>query len=72
MENFQLLKYEYVELFKLLKIMDWASSGGEAKQLIDEGNVKVNGEVETQRRKKLRVGDEVEFGGRLMKIKVRQ
>ena len=69
MENFELLKFEYVELFKLLKIMNWASSGGEAKQLIDEGHVKVSGKVETQRRKKLRVGDSVEFGGRLMEIK---
>jgi len=71
MENFQLLKYEYVELFKLLKIMDWASSGGEAKQFVDEGMVKVNGEVETQRRKKLRPGDSVEFGGRIMTIEER-
>ena len=71
MENFQLLKYEYVELFKLLKIMDWASSGGEAKQFVDEGLVKVNGEVETQRRKKLRPGDSIEFGGRIMTIEER-
>ena len=71
MENFQLLKYEYVELFKLLKIMDWASSGGEAKQFVDEGLVKVNGDVETQRRKKLRPGDSIEFGGRIMTIEER-
>lgn len=68
MENFKLLKYEYVELYKLLKIMEWASSGGEAKQMVDDELVKVNGEVETRRRKKLRVGDSIEFGGRIMKI----
>lgn len=71
MEHFELLKYEYVELYKLLKIMDWASSGGEAKVLIDEGHVKVNGQIETQRRKKLRAGDTVEFGGRIMTIEAR-
>lgn len=72
MENFQLLKYEYVELYKLLKILDWATSGGEAKQFVDEGRVKVNGEIETQRRKKLRPGDSIEFAGQLITICERQ
>ena len=71
MEKFTLLKFEYVELYKLLKIQSWVSSGGEAKQLIDDGKVKVNGEVETQRRKKLRPGDSVEFGGMIMTIEKR-
>jgi ribosome-associated protein len=72
MEKFTLLRFEYVELYKLLKIQNLVSSGGEAKQLIDEGKVKVNGEVETQRRKKLRVGDSVEFGGMIMTIDMRE
>lgn len=72
MEKFTLLKFEYVELYKLLKLQGLASSGAEAKQLIDEGLVKVNGEVETQRRKKLRTGDTVEFGGMLMKVEKRE
>lgn len=72
MESFQLLKYEYVELYKLLKIMSWVGSGGEAKQLIDQGYVKVNGEVENQRRKKLRVGDQVEFADKKLIIDARQ
>ena len=38
-------------------------TGGQAKQLIQNGNVLVNGEVETRRRKKLKAGDEVEFAG---------
>lgn len=71
MEDFRLLKHEYVELYKLLKIMDWASSGGEAKQLIDDGNVKVNEKVETQRRKKVRAGDKIEFGGMVMTVEER-
>lgn len=69
MEKFTLLKFEYVELYKLLKLQGLASSGAEAKQLIDKGIVKVNGEVETQRRKKLIAGDTIEFGE--MRIKLR-
>ena len=46
-----------------MKIMQLASSGGEAKMLIDERLVTVNGEVETQRRKKIRRGDVVELKG---------
>ena len=68
MEKFALLNFEYVELFKLLKIKDMVPSGSEAKQVIDEGLVKVNGEVETQRRKKLRPGDTVEFAGMITTI----
>ena len=68
MEKFTLSKFEYVELFKLLKIKDMVSSGTGAKQVIDEGLVKVNGEVETQRRKKIRSGDTVEFQGMIITI----
>jgi ribosome-associated protein len=61
MEQFELLKYEYVELYKLLKILNWVNSGGEAKQFIEEGKVSVNGEVETRKRKKLVIGDRVTY-----------
>jgi ribosome-associated protein len=60
--NFQ-LKREFIELDNLLKTMDLVSSGPEAKQYILDGMVKVNGEVETRIRRKLRTGDSVEFGG---------
>lgn len=63
MQTFQLEKHDFIELYKLMKIMQLASSGGEAKMLIDERLVTVNGEVETQRRKKLRKGDVVVFKG---------
>lgn len=52
---------EPVELFKLLKFESLASSGGEAKFFISEGNVKVNGVVETRKRKKIVSGDTIEF-----------
>lgn len=53
---------EPIELFKLLKFEGLAMSGGEAKALIAEGQVKVNGAVETQKRKKLVSGDCIECG----------
>ncbi|NQZ75473.1 MAG: RNA-binding S4 domain-containing protein [Ekhidna sp.] len=61
MQIFELEGHDFIELNKLLKIEQLASSGGEAKQLIDEGLILVNGEVEKQRRKKLRSGDVVKF-----------
>ncbi len=61
MEVFELSDYDFIELNKLLKIMGLAATGGEAKQLIDEGLVQVNGNVEKQRRKKLRKGDIVKL-----------
>lgn len=54
---------EPVELYKLLKFEGLASSGGEAKILIAEGLVVVNGEIETRKRKKIVAGDIVEFAG---------
>lgn len=68
MQTFELEGYDFIELNKLLKIMQLVSSGGEAKQLIDEGHVLVNGQVETQRRKKLRSGDKVSFQGEEVEI----
>lgn len=61
MQTFELEGYDFIELNKLLKIMQLVGSGGEAKQIIDEGLVQVNGTVEKQRRKKLRKGDKVLF-----------
>mgnify|MGYP000225588435 FL=1 len=52
---------EYIKLQDLLKLA--AATGGEAKLLIQEGQVLVNGEVCTQRGKKLRPGDDVEAEG---------
>lgn len=64
MITFHLKDHDYIELNKLLKIHNLVGSGGEAKQRIrEEGEATVNGEVETQVRKKLRIGDRVEFGG---------
>jgi len=54
---------ELVELYKLLKFENLVASGGEAKHVIAEGLVLVNGEVETRKRKKIYAGDVVTFKG---------
>lgn len=53
---------EPVELYKILKFEGIVSSGGEAKSVITQGLVLVNGEVETRKRKKIVSGDIVQFG----------
>jgi ribosome-associated protein len=52
---------EPVELYKILKFEGMVATGGEAKQVIAAGYVKVNGEVETRKRKKIYSGDTIEF-----------
>ena len=52
---------DYIKLDQFLKLADIVMSGGEAKLLIMSEEIKVNGEVVTQRGKKLRSGDIVEY-----------
>ncbi len=52
---------EPVELYKILKFEGLVPSGGQAKALIDEGAVLVNGMVETRKRKKIVAGDVIQF-----------
>ena len=60
---------EPIELYKLLKLEGMVSSGGEAKAVIAEGRVLVNGAVETQKRKKIVSGDVVEFENEKIQIR---
>lgn len=60
---------EPVELYKILKFEGLVQSGGEAKFVIADGHVLVNGEVETRKRKKIIGGDTIEFNGETLKIK---
>ncbi len=55
------LKQEFIELYKLLKHMGLCENGGAAKFVISEGQVTVNGEVETRKAFKVRSGHVVEF-----------
>lgn len=57
------LSHQPVELYKILKFEGLVESGAQAKLFIDDGLVKVNGEVETRRRRKIVHGDSVEFDG---------
>ena len=59
---------EPVELYKILKFEGIVASGGEAKAVIDDGQVLVNGEVETRKRKKIIAGDIIEFMNEKFKI----
>lgn len=54
---------EFIKLQDLLKLANLVSSGGEAKARIQSGETRVNGEVCTQRGKKIRPGDSVSFAG---------
>lgn len=62
------LRDEYIKLGQALKAAGLVSSGLDAKFVIQDGLVKVNGEVETQRGKKLYDGAVVEFDGEEIKI----
>ena len=57
------IETEYIKLQDLLKFAAVVGTGGEAKYVISEGMVSVNGEVCTMRGKKLRPGDKVSFQG---------
>jgi len=61
---------EPVELYKILKFEGMVGSGGEAKFVIAEGHVLVNGEIETRKRKKIVSGDTIEFGQELIRIQL--
>jgi ribosome-associated protein len=63
------LTSEYIELIKLLKLMGIAETGGHAKMMVDEGEVFLNGQLESRKRAKLRAGDVVELNG--LKIIIR-
>ena len=57
------IKTEFIKLQDLLKFANVAETGGEAKLMIQDGDVQVNGEVCTMRGKKLRPGDVVMAAG---------
>ena len=59
--EFELNGKEYIELNKLLKVLGLVESGGQANVFITEGEVQLNGEIETAKRKKIRTGDSVSF-----------
>ena len=57
-------RMETIRLGQYLKLVGLAATGGEAKYLIQEGQVRVNGQIETRRKRQLRRGDTVTVGDR--------
>ena len=62
------IRDEYIKLGQALKLAGLVDSGVDAKIEIQEGFVKVNGEVELQRGKKIYVGDVIEFDGQQVRV----
>ncbi len=62
------LKDDYIELFKLLKVLDLVDSGAHAKLLIADGYAKRNGEVELRKRAKIVSGDIIEIAEVIVEV----
>lgn len=65
------IRDDFIKLGQALKLAGLVESGVEAKEVIQDGLVKVNGEVDTRRGKKLVVDDEVSFNGNSFVVKSR-
>lgn len=59
---------EFIHLDNLMKFSGLCNSGGRAKYLIQNGEVKLNGEVCTMRGKKIRPGDKIEYQNRMIEV----
>ena len=62
------LQDEYIELYKLLKVLDLVDSGAQAKLIIAEGYVRRNGEVETRKRAKIEAGETIEVADVIIEV----
>lgn len=62
------IKDEFIKLGQALKLAGLVSNGVDAKIVIQDGEVKLNGEVETRRGKKVYNGDVIEFNGSQVKV----
>lgn len=62
------IKDEFIKLGQLMKLAGFVDSGVDAKYVIQDGLVKVNGEIDTRRGRKIIAGDVVEFEGKKVKV----
>ena len=62
------LQDEYIELFKLIKLLDLVDSGAEAKLIVAAGHVIRNGEIETRKRAKIIKGDQLKIADIIISI----
>jgi ribosome-associated protein len=69
MIEFDLAGHDYIELHSLLKATGLCESGGLAKLLIGDGQVRVDGTTELRKRCKIRAGQEVEFAGQQVAVR---
>ncbi|HQR04234.1 MAG: RNA-binding S4 domain-containing protein [Proteobacteria bacterium] len=67
MEKF-FLRGEHIELQALLKALGWVASGGAVREMLSRGEVRVDGEVESRRSRKLREGNEVTRADQTVRI----
>ena len=67
-KTFALKGNNYIELKNVLKLLNYVNSGGEAKVIIQNGEISVNDEVETRRGRKLYPGDKVQVKGEIVEI----
>jgi len=63
------LQDEYIELFKLIKVLDLVDSGADAKRVISEGFVRRNSEKELRKRAKIVSGDVIEIAEVRIEVK---
>jgi ribosome-associated protein len=59
---------DFIPMIQLLKATNLVQTGGQAQIVVDEGEVKYNGQVDYRKRLKVRAGDTVEFGGETIKV----
>ena len=62
------LKDDYIELYKLIKVMDLVDSGAQAKLIIADGYVKRNGETELRKRAKIVAGDTIQVADAIIEV----
>ena len=68
MEIFHLNQHPHVELCDLLKLLGWSDSGASAKQLIANGDVSVDDQIETRKRCKIVAGQVVHFADQAVTV----
>lgn len=61
------LTQDFIELYKLLKVVNLVATGGHGKLVIENGEVKLNGKTEYRKRAKVRTDDIIEFDGNTIK-----
>ena len=59
---------DYIPMIQLLKATNLVATGGEAQMVVDEGEVKYNGQVDYRKRLKVKKGDVVEFRGKTITV----